>query len=72
MDTKVTVSQAARANRALMTKILVAPLPWGTCVGKAEQQEAYNMVMLHRRQEAGGGVVAALPASESAVLALFA
>lgn len=72
MDSKPTVSQTARANRLLMTKILAAPLPWETCAGNSEQQEAYNMVMLHRRQDAGGGVVAALPASESAVLALFA
>ncbi len=71
MDGKATVSQAAQANRMLMTRILAAPLPWASNATKVDEQEAYNIVMLHRRQEAGGGVVAALPASESAVLALF-
>ena len=72
MDMKVTVSQAANANRALLNKILAAHLPLRTCAAKADEQESSGLVMLHRRQEAGDGVVAALPVTERAVLALFA
>ena len=71
MDKKVTVSQAAHANNVLLTKILAAHLPLRLCAGKADEQELYNLVVLHRRQEAGGGVADALPETERAILALF-
>jgi hypothetical protein len=71
MDLKVTVSQAAHANRVLLTKIMAAHLPLRPG-SEVDEQEPYHLVALHRRQEASGGAIAALSAAERAVLALFA
>ena len=70
MDLKITVSQAAHANRALLTEIMAAH-SLRTGPGD-DEQELYQLVALHRRQEASGGAVAVLPVAERAVLALFA
>ena len=71
MEMKVTVSQAVHANGALMKKILGAHCLRGS-TAKAAEQEAYELLVLHRRQEASGGPAAALRGTESAVLALLA
>lgn len=70
MDGKMTVSQAAHANRVLLTKIMTTYFPLHTS-SQVDEQEPYHLVVLHRRQEASGGAIAALPVAESAVLALF-
>jgi hypothetical protein len=72
MEMKITVSQAAHANRVLLAKILPAHAPPPSSAGNAEEREAFNLAMLSRRQEAGEELVAALPVSERAILELFA
>jgi hypothetical protein len=72
MDMKVTVSRAAHDNQALLRKILAAPLPLPAGSGEPDEQEPYNLVALHRRQQACGAGAVAVPATASAVLALFA
>jgi hypothetical protein len=71
MDMKVTVSQAAHDNQALVRKILAVPLPLPAAAGEPDEQEPYNLVVLYRRQEASGAGAAAMPPTASAVLALF-
>lgn len=71
MEVKVTVSQAAHANRVLLTKIMTTHFPLRPSP-QLDEQEPYHLVGLHRRQEASGGAVVALPVAENAVLALFA
>jgi hypothetical protein len=71
MEMKVTVSQAVHANGMLMKKIVGAQCLRGHAP-EAVEREPYQLLMLHRRQEAGGGIAAALRGTESAVLALLA
>ena len=71
MEMKATVSQAVHANEILMKKILAAHCLRGS-VPEAAEQEPYELLVLHRQQEARGGAAAALRGTESAVLALLA
>jgi hypothetical protein len=71
MEMKVTVSQAVHANGMLIKRISSAPRP-RVCPPNAAEQEASQLLLLHQRQEAGGGLAAALRGTESAVLALLA
>jgi hypothetical protein len=71
MEMKVTVSQAVHANGMLIKKIL-SESRLRVCPPDAAEQEAYQLLLLHQRQEAGGGLAAALRGTESAVLALLA
>lgn len=71
MEMKVTVSQAVHVNGTLIRKILSAS-SLRVCSPDAAEQEAYQLLLLHQRQEAGGELAAALRGTESAVLALLA
>lgn len=72
MEMKITVSQAAHANRVLLAKIMATHWPPRSGAGSADEQELFNLAMLCRRQQSGEEVVAALPVSERAILELFA
>jgi hypothetical protein len=71
MEMKATVSQAVHANGTLIKKILSAP-SLRVCPPDVTEQEAYQLLLLHQRQEAGGELAAALRGTETAVLALLA
>lgn len=83
MEAKVTVTQAIRADRRLLrrlTRAATAPQSFGSRAHRtpeveleaeieAETREAHNLVLLHRRQEAGSE---AFPdGGERAILALL-
>jgi hypothetical protein len=69
MEMKLTVSQAVHANGILIKRLLSVPR---LRAPEAAEQEPYQLLVLHRRQEADGEVAAALRGTESAILALLA
>ena len=72
MEVKATVSQAVRANKVLLSRILGAHLQARASAREPLELESYNLVALHRRQEAAEHVAATSSGTEKAVLELFA